>query len=209
MSWHIERVYTLPESSVIDFFKNTPEKPEVYLINNLEGIRSEYTRDVIFSSVATEQSAMQHGLPEGGLLAVKPAINTYSSGKDQDVPGATNIDNNLAEQLPAELDLNDSHIRLFSLLKQINDKTGVPLMYFQCATWGGLTEEEFSVVFDGGIYVYWEDADNEQCFELRNGEAVELQTSVLQKGLGHVGLSLPTYFFALHESDFDWQRYRI
>jgi hypothetical protein len=211
MSWSIVRVYTLPAPTVIDHFKNMAEAEVMYLINDLKGIRSDFSKNVIFSDVPTEHSHKRHGLPNGGLLAIVPDIDTNYFGRRVDETKMTPVTNDYGDikKLSKALELNISHYNLFFRLKQLNEKTGVPIMYYQSATWGGMVDDELSVVFDGGIFVYWHNWSIKKVYQLKRDFAFEIETSVLQKGLQHIGLSLPTHYFALHESPFDWNRYAI
>ncbi|SDH19326.1 hypothetical protein [Chitinophaga filiformis] len=133
----------------------------------------------------------KHTLPEEGLLSITPSHDYF--GRDPD-------------EIPRIAHSKYYHVmkeELFTLLKQLHDQTHVPIMYYQCATWGGLTDDEFSVVFDGDLFVYWWDSDTQKPLQLLDdNRTIEIPTSVLQKGLEHLGMSLPTYYFALHTRDY-------
>jgi hypothetical protein len=211
MGWDIVTVYILPKKSIIDFFKTISVVKGIYLVNDLEGI-DDHARKFIFSDVPTEYSYMRHGLPNGGLLAMKPEVKTGFYGEIVDeerimVP-VTN-DYGVINELAAIPELNSSHFNLFYFLKQLNDQTQVPIMYFQDAMWGGPCGDDLAVVFDGDIFVYRGYGQIENGFQVVKNPHVDAQTTILQKGLEHLGLSLPTNYFALHTRRFDWSRYSI
>jgi hypothetical protein len=224
MSWRADLIYTLPQPAIIDFFKGIPEcRKRLFLVNDLEGIRSDYTRNFIFSDSPTESRSLRHNLPHTGLLAVAPTM--YRTGYDLDTEPDEFWENNsnryeekwstisneyeVIKGLPAKLNLNDHQVNLFGLLQGLNAQTHVPVMYYKCNMWGGSIDEEFSVVFDSETFIYWMDVNTEKNFQLKNNEAFEIQTTALQKGLKHLGLLLPAWFFALHETSFNWQSYHI
>jgi hypothetical protein len=210
MPWSIVRVYTLPQPAVVDLLKSIPEVEEMYLVNDLDGI-SDHERKLVFSEVPTEYSHMRHGLPNGGLLAIVPDVDTgyYGEPDRRRKRVALTNDYGTIKELPEVLNLNISHFNLFYSLKQLHDQTGVPIMYYQCAIWGGAPDDELAVVFDNGMFVYRYNTETKKNVQVIDNQDFEIQTSVLQKGLEHLGLSLPTQYFALHTSPFDWGRYSI
>jgi hypothetical protein len=129
----------------------------------------------------------EHTLPEGGLLVVTPDPSYFGRDPDEIPRIAHSVYYHVMKE------------ELFVLLKQLNDQTKVPVMYYQCATYGGLTDDEFSIVFDDDLFIYWWDDDAQKRLQLlEDNQTIEIQTSVLQKGLEHLGMSLPTYYFVLH-----------
>ncbi|OQP49783.1 hypothetical protein A4H97_28245 [Niastella yeongjuensis] len=211
MSWDIVRIYTFPEKNVIDFFKTIPVVESIYLINDLEGV-DDYSRENIFGDVPTKYSYMRHGLPDGGLLAVEPEVKTGFYGEcvdEERIMEPITNDYGVINELTAIPELNTSHFNLFYYLKQLNDQTGVPILYFQDFMWGGPSGDDLAVVFDGDIIVYRGHGKIENGFQVVKNLDVEAQTTILQKGLEHVGLILPDEYFALHVREFDWGRYGI
>jgi hypothetical protein len=211
MGWDIVRVYTLSNKSVIDYLKTIPVVEDIYLVNDLEGI-DKHSREYIFSDVPTKLSYKRHGLPDGGLLAMVPEVKTGFYGEfvdDERIMVPVTNDYGVINELAAIPELNVSHFNLFYFLKQIHDQTGVPIMYFQDAMWGGPCGDDLAVVFDGDIVVYRGHGQIENVFQVVKNPDVEAHTTVLRKGLEHLGLILPDEYFALHTREFDWSRYHI
>jgi hypothetical protein len=211
MGWDIVRVYTLPKKSVIDYFKTIPVVESIYLVNDLRGV-DKHARDNIFSDVPTEYSYMRHGLPDGGLLAMVPEVKTGFYGKrvsEERIMEPITNDYGVINELAAIPELNISHFNLFYLLKQMHDQTRVPIMYFQEAMWGGPCGDDLAVVFDGDIVVYRGHGRIENVFQVVKNPNVGPKTTVLQKGLEHLGLILSDNYFVLHTREFDWSSYLI
>jgi hypothetical protein len=212
MSWDIDVIYTLPHPAIINVFRLIPEVGGVYLINDLQGITSEFERNWMLSDVPHPNSHMRHGLPESGLLATHSTI--YRNIRDntfiytEKLPG-TKSKHKTIEGLPSKLKFYKKQITLFSRLMSLNAKTKVPIMYYQCDMWGGLIDEEFAIVFNGEVSVYWRDNSRERTFLIRDEGDVEFETTPLQKGLEYLGLTLPSHYFALHSRNFDWARYWV
>jgi len=184
MPWDIQRVYTLPTPSVIDHLKSIPLVENIYHVNDLEGI-------------------------DGGLLAASPDVESGFYAKRRGEREPITNDYGGVNEFPEKLRLNTSHFNLFYLLKQVNEKNKVPVMYYQCATWGGPPDNEVCVVFDGDMFVYWFDVETGKHAQVINNQHIEIEPTVLQKGLQHLGLLLPTNYFVLHTRTFDLERYSI
>lgn len=214
MSWHADQIYTLPNSKLIeelqteDYFRG-----KLFLVNNLEGIRSTWTREFMLDDISQddERLEMRHTLPQGGLLAIEPHL--YKTGYDNDYDGdfwelyqesGDKWDFRKRDNTPqpldliesSSLDLNNNQLQLFAYLDDLSKKYKTPFVYYHCYMWGGSIDVEFSVVFNKGeIHVY--------------DYSEETEVSILPQALQHLGLHLPTFFFALHEGSFDWKRYFI
>jgi len=208
--WSIVRVYTLPNKSLIDYFKTIPVIQRMYHVTDLEGI-CDHERKHVFADVPTPYTYMRHGLPKDGLLALEPDVETGFFGRTNKISHREPVTHDFGaiKELPADLCLNTSHYNLFYYLKQINEQTQVPVMYYQSATSGGSPDNEVAIVFDGDLFVYQYDSESQKPVQVIKNHNIEIQTSVLQKGLEHLGLSLPTHYFVLHTSTFDWHRYDI
>jgi hypothetical protein len=221
MSWTADQIYTLPKLEVINFFKEIPYfEKRLFLVTDLDGVRSEWTKELLNS-----EDSRRHTLPDGGLLVIAPHV--YSTGydkdrdthtfwtdvsdKDQDSEKWSEIKNEYPEtvDIPANLTVTESQIRLFSLLKSVNKQTSVPFCYYKCEMWGGDTFEEFSIIFKDGITIFVNDIENDKTLELKSDSQNIIDNTPLQLGLESLGLNLPTWFFALHEGSFNWRQYQI
>lgn len=212
MGWDIVRVYTLPNKAVIDYFKAISVVESIYLVDDFRGI-DKYARETVFSDVPNEYNEARHGLPDGGLLAMVPEVETGFYGKsvkDKRIMLPITNDYGVINELAAIPELNTSHLNLFYLLKQVHDQTRVPIMYFQDMMWGGPCGDDIAVVFDGDIVVYrGNDEKIENAFQVVKNPDVEESSTVLQKGLEHLGLVLPYDYFVLHTRKFAWENYLI
>lgn len=224
MSWTADQIYTLPNPLIIDYFKGIPAfQKSLFLVNDLDGIRFDWEKDFIFSNEPSEKNHMRHGLPERGLLTVAP--NFYRD--EYDIREADNddcgynygtsayqwkaIDNNFEAipDIPLTLGLDDNQIKLLGCLQWLHKQTKEPIMYYKCEMWGGEVDEELSIAFNNGIQFYWYDPEKRITFQLNREQATASEKTPLQCGLEKLGLFLPTFFFALHDRSFDWQRYQI
>ncbi len=222
MSWKADQIYTKPNIDLINYLSAVDGfSDELFLVNNLEGIRSEFTKNEIFSIQHNEHSHQKHTLPAEGFLVIKPKI--YKTGYDinddadyfwdkyQDNP----IDkwafipegNNSNLEFP--MTISASQRKLFSFLHKLNNQFEVPFVYYYCVMWGGEIEEEYAIIFDKEIKIYQYDYDAEKDFQLLDEKKIELDSTILQTALKYLDLDLPTYFFALHESSFNWKKYHV
>jgi len=222
MSWKADQIYTIPKPEIIQYFKSIEDfKEEIFLVDNLEGIRSESIRKYILSDEPNEYSFLKHTLPEKGLLVIKPVV--YKTGYDKDYD--TNIFWNKYKEykedrwdfinsicsvkLDLNLDLSDNQLKLLSYLKILNNKFDTPFLFYFCEMWGGDIEVEFAIVFNKEIKVYQYEYNSKKSIEIINNKTKKLKQPVIQIGFKHLNLTLPTGFFALHESSFDWKRYQL
>ncbi len=208
--WSIERVYTLPKKSIIDYFKTTRIIQSMYHVTDLEGM-DDHERTHVFSAVPTPYSYLRHGMLNGGLLALVPDVENGFFGRSHKITPRAPITDDFGAiaALPDFLRLNTSHYNLFYYLQQINEQTGVPVMYYQSATSGGPPDNEVAVIFDGDMFVYQYDTKTQKHVQVIKNHNIEIKIAVLQAGLQHLGLSLPTHYFVLHTHTFNWNRYMI
>lgn len=231
MTWYANLIYTLPNPQIIQAFEKFPDITDsIFLVNNLDGITSEHTKNWL-----NETPGCKHGLPEQGLLAIAPPVynkNGYGTfdvlqqsfplnaeGESvvhwpwQEVAEIGQEKENLLPDLSAFFEQNE--INLFNYLYHLNVQTGVPLFYYECEMWGGSIDMEQAIVFnkEPQVYQYSDDEDNEadaeenKTIEKITGEKID--STPLQQGFKHLKFDLPTWFFALHQYTFDWQRYRL
>jgi hypothetical protein len=222
MPWTADLIYTKPNPDLIKHLGGIEGfADELFLVDDLEGIRFESTREFMLSDQETEKSHMKHGLPESGLLAIKPNVSATGYDTDFEMDSFWDIYKDAPadkwgfmeslpyEQLELEIDLQGNQRKLLGLLKSLSMEFNTPILYYFCFMWGGYTEEEYAVVFDKGMRVYAYDREKEKDVEIIGGAREELSSTLLQTSLKHLDLDLPTWFFALHESSFDWKRYHL
>ena len=211
--WSTVSIYTLPQTAVINTLKAIPAIMTMTVVNALE-------KDAFTSSdhPAEDDFEWKHrplSMPDGGFLSVQADVDDYFDRHrnfDEAKMYATLAkDYGVIGRIPGILGhwiLSDEHLKLWVALRRLNEQTRVPVMYYDCATTGG-PEREFSIVFDDDIFVYWQERDGRTNYalQLKNNVSSKLQTSVLQKGLEHVGVLLPGWYFALHSRSADAMRY--
>lgn len=222
MSWSAEQVYTIANTTVIERLQQIEElRQGLFNIDTLEkGIRSEWTREIFFENEHHERKHIKHSLPQDGLFVINPSMSrtayddqanafyaSYAEYKKNKWQFLEHI-----EIVPMVLSLNLTleQCKLLAFLQQLNEETKQPFMYYKCEMWGGDIDEEIAVVFDGEMKVYYFDELAGEYKQMIGAEIKELEdTTALQKGLEAIGLVLPTHFFALHETFFDWYPYQV
>lgn len=222
MSWKADQIYTKPNSELINYLRSIDGfSDELFLVDNLDGIRDNFSKDFIFSEQKSEFSIQKHSLPDEGLLVIKPKV--YATGYDIDYETNIFLDkykqnphdkwdfiNKISEkkfELP--ITLNESQLKLLSFLHMLSDKFNTPIVYYYCSMWGGEIDEEYSIVFDKGATVYEYDYQNELAYQLIDDKKIELDSTLLQTTFKHLNVKLPTWYFALHVASFDWQKYHL
>jgi hypothetical protein len=93
-------------------------------------------------------------------------------------------------------------------LADLHARTGEPVMYYLCRTWGGEREGEAAWVFAEREVFYGDRNPDETVAIGRDGRRV-VRDDVLRLALAHHGLHLPTSWFAPHTRGFDWERRRL
>ncbi|MDM1066297.1 hypothetical protein HX082_14715 [Myroides odoratimimus] len=222
MSWSAEQVYTIANTTVIERLQQIEElRQGLFKIDTLEkGIRSEWTREIFFENEHHERKHIKHSLPQDGLFVINPSMSrtayddkanafyaSYAEYKKNKWQFLEHI-----EIVPMVLSLNLTleQCKLLAFLQQLNEETKQPFVYYKCEMWGGDIDEEIAVVFDGEMKVYYFDELAGEYKQMIGAEIKELEdTTALQKGLEAIGLVLPTHFFALHETFFDWYPYQV
>ncbi|MCI5054693.1 MAG: hypothetical protein MRY83_01225 [Flavobacteriales bacterium] len=215
MSWNADQVYTLANQELLGELLQEPGfQKELFLVNNLEGIRSDWTKNMF----SNEKDARVHGLPEDGLLVIKPTI--YFTGYDdrsnrefwdmyENKPFNAQKWAFLADTNNDEiLDFEDAQLNLLSYLKGLSKKHSVPFVYYNCVMWGGdLDKEDAVVIKNGKLEIFTYDYKDRKCYQIIAEDKVALKTTVLQTAMIHLGLELKSWFFALHEASFHWESY--
>ena len=220
MSWRADQIYTIPTVELIEYLQEINTLSDgLFLVNDLEGIRSDWTREFMLSNKKNENSSLKHALPDSGLLAILPKM--YLTGYDSDVSDFwveyssykedkwSFMESFSFEPYKTDLEFSLNQKRLLTFLEFLNKKFNVPLLYYYCEMWGGDIDKEHAIVFNDIIKSYAFDAENETDVEITSSGKNKLVSTVLQTAFQHLSLNLPTWFFALHESSFDWKRYHI
>lgn len=232
MSWSAYIVYTLPEPAIIDAFKSVPGLEQyMFLVNDFRGIRHDWTQSFMLTDGPHEYSHLRHGLPPSGLLAIGPRI--YETGYDRggDKAGRGFIknystgfstcwstipaQNTPVSILPSRLEVNAETKQLLAFLQHLHQVTAQVLVLYYCSMWGGDVDEEYAVVFDKDMHIYWRDTETDTTWLLQGENALETEKAIeaesgpLSLSLAHLQLFLPSGFFALHQTSFDWKQYRF
>jgi hypothetical protein len=244
MPWYANQIYARPTPDVMAAFaKNSFLADQLYCVDNLRGVRSEWSRELLLSTQPPEdRKHMRHGLPPSGLVVVGPEI--YETGYDRrkgnigqfarhyrqnrpwsDSPPAdkwSRVDGSpaVAPLFPEGFDASYYPLGLFRFLKEAFEQTRSPIVYYQCVTLGGEVEEETAWIFDERELVYQHHPDGVVDdmpgdkpllieYTPEQKRFLESDQDLLQLAMRPLGLNLPTRFFALHETSFDWKLYRI
>ncbi|WP_168567269.1 hypothetical protein [Crateriforma spongiae] len=231
MTWAANQIYARPFPAVAEALSCEPFLAnQMFLIDNLEGIRFQWVRDRFLSDDLPEsERTIRHDLPEGGLLAISPhLVASGYSRKDpppiefaelffENRPSSTSTPIAKWDQvethvdvdilLPDDLDVSQYPIQLLRFLKSVSVKTASPIVYYYSFMWGGSVEIEIGWAFDETDHVY-QLVDEGKVIDYTYGDKrIETDRSALQMLMAHVDVQLPTSFFALHEGSFDWKRY--
>ena len=223
MAWNAETIYAKPSSDVVAALAREPFLANrMFLVDSLEGARFDWTRRLLLSDSPPEDvKHMRHGLPEHGLLAIW--LDLSSSGYDNTDPPSLEFRETFYEQkrpwpirstldstpvlIPPNVTLGNDCLLLLNFLRSVAAETDSPIVYYSAATWGGSTDSEIGWAFDSGDHVYQYIDDNTVHHHTAKGQTTVNDRDALQMLMAHVGLDLPTGFFALHEGSFDWKRY--
>ena len=74
MSWRVDQVYFNYNQSLIEHFQNIEySRNKIFHVNDLEGIRSEWTRDFMLNN-KDENSHLKHGLPKERIVTLMPDL---------------------------------------------------------------------------------------------------------------------------------------
>lgn len=161
------------------------------------------------------RSEQQHGLPEGGLLVLRPVCGNSSYGLEWhgtsildwvtlpfDSLTESLLDDSVTQRLGEYLDEESAPpLRFRQAVATLARRLDQPVLYYGCGMWGG-------------------EIDYEYCLTYRPAESlVATQPSLppdrpgvedaLRVGLANLGLNLPTAYFAPHTRGFPWEAHRL
>lgn len=168
---------------------------------------------------------IKHGLPPGGLLAIQPVGpsegHAFESWYQEpffnwtQVPQTTTRTDGLSSNLLDPTGEEQSrHVpaKFLDYLAHQSRRRNVPIFYYHCSTWGGDVEEEFAWVFDSGKEIVYEHvpgkAQPRVAKHIHGQPMITADGDVLRSALSHIGLQLPTSYFAPHTRSFDWASHR-
>jgi hypothetical protein len=163
----------------------------------------------------------RHGLPEGGLLVIRPVcahlshrVEWYEAATlDWATPPFepraeelldTTITQRLSKYLHEEaeaippLQLRKAVASLAALLNQ-------PVLYYGCGMWGGDIDYEYSLVYEPTESAIFTRSQ----LQAADPDTENYAEDSLRAGLRKIGLDLPTVYFAPHTRGYPWQMYKL
>lgn len=213
MPWMASQIFARPQDEVLGAFRaETALQGHIYLVDKME-------------TNPWPSDECRHGIPAGGLVVVKEIRWWEYEDEDEGDPGQAVPADELARSPdavpvqnlilpPALFEKADASLKgVLSYLKSLSQKTRSPIAFFFCDMHGGTIVTAYLWVFSNTDRFYAEgEFLNEGCL----GEWVDsskpirpLFKDVLRSMLLHFDLPLPTPYFALHDSQFPWDKYRL
>ncbi len=216
MTWYAYHLFAEASTPLLDKFLANPVMSKgVYWVRNL-------------TDYPWHDSKVKHGLPSNGLLVVRPVGDPSSHYaewyKNQiiswfDIHESETIElsilPNLIQQDNPDYNLEAYPPQAFlKYMKQLSIYNKTTLAFYHCSMWGGDTDIEFAWVFKNGDEVAYSgmefrDFPNTIKEYRQNGEIIERKGYVLTDMLSNFSVNLPTPFFALHTSNFQWESFKI
>lgn len=176
------------------------------------------------------KSEIIHGIPKGGLLSVWPISNSdeddhLHSWYDETVISwekfisFENSEPDLIITPDVLVDAGEEpevvpHSGFLKYIRKLARDHSTPVTYYQSFMWGGDTESEFAFVYSGYdefMYLFTGMDVHESQIEIRKNSMVAEKQSgeVLVCALKHLGLEIPSPYFAPHTRSFPWSNYKI
>jgi hypothetical protein len=162
----------------------------------------------------------RHGLPEGGLLVIRPVCGHLShrvkwyeaaildwATLPFEPRAAELLDTTMTQRLSKYLEEEAEVMPPLQLRKAVASLAAhlnQPVLYYGCSMWGGDICYEYSLVYEPAESVtftrphFQSDTDTENYVE-----------DSLCAGLRKIGLSLPTVYFAPHTRCYPWQMHKL
>ena len=167
-----------------------------------------------------------HGLPEEGLLVIRPLAapgDHAAEWFDQpilpwtELPAIRNPRWKLTPEvvrglIPESEDTDFPPQKVLELLYELRTKAESPIVYYSCFMWGGDVELESAWILGSTERVLRTIPHREELAfqEFRSPtEHQKVNGDLLQSALLHLGLEIPTPYFALHTRGFDWDKQRL
>ncbi len=191
MTWSADKILLAGSRRAVEIVGRSSLAPYAFHITDLDGY-------------PWHRPEAAHGLPEGGLLAIRLPDGASAGAGEWREEGeqarhllsvtATAV---LAEHLPADKQipeqrrLSTAHLAL---------QVGQPILHYRCEMWAGELEFECTLVYSP--------AESVLCADVSESSS-PAAPDALRDGLLRIGLQLPTRYFAPHARDFPWSRYRL
>ena len=171
-----------------------------------------------------------HGLPEEGLLVIRPICDATPDEGPADWYGEPVLDwlsfsgqASTSPQIDRERVVKDCSVSIESLpppsllsrVKCLAAETQTPFLFYSCFMWGGEIEREYAWIFGRSeialVGLPWNGTDERGALAIMEPSApVRVESGdVLVSALEHLSLHLPTPFFAPHNRSFPWERYKL
>jgi hypothetical protein len=207
MTWHTYTVFLEPSRLALELVRADP----------LLGPSAYWIRDL--SSFPWFDPSVRHGLPPNGLLAIRPVgpsggeVYAYASPLIS-WDSFSCSEPRLSFQPPDDLDGYPSPPTPFlQYLKLLSQQTNSVVAYYMCGIFGGAPEFEYGHIFSDQETTYtgiFTPTPPAVLIERRIGhDPTQLTADVLIEVLKHLGLSLPTPYFAPHTGSFRWERHYL
>jgi hypothetical protein len=206
MTWYAHNLYVPATERALQVLRAKPYLQRfLFLVQSLEGF-TWHTPDV------------QHGLGPVGLAVIRPLGPTEDHSSEwygePVLPWDSLHPLASSQDLVAHVaDEQAPPVSLLQFIRELSAEAGVPVLYYASFMWGGDVEFEASWVFTPAQHTYITQSSPGEEPQVRcvdeQGNALVVPGDALRKGLAHLGIPLPTGFFALHTRSFPWDRYRV
>jgi hypothetical protein len=157
----------------------------------------------------------KHGLPDGGLLVIRPVCGSSSRGSDWHGVAALDwaelpfesvaeglLDTAVTQRLSEYLDEESvPPLQLRKAVASLAAHLGQPVLYYGCGMWGGDIDYEYSLVYEPTESVVLTKSGFQS-----DGPGTE---DSLRAGLVKIGLGLQTMYFAPHTRSYPWQMHKL
>ena len=214
MTWFASHIYFPATESLVRVFQaDHVMRRGLYVVDGLRGV----------DWYGPEH---RHGLPSGGLGVIRELVSANEDEFAFDWFGDDALSwDSFSDETDGVALISASHAfegredegyppntvppaGLLARLKGIATETAVPVAYYFHFTWGGDTEQEVAWVFAKrdwiGVY-----KDDETTTVVDDSGKRDEPGTVLQCVMREFGVTLRSYFFALHARRFPWDDHRV
>lgn len=202
MTWYADEIILRASTAALEAVVGSYLAPFTYHIRSLAG-HSWY------------QQEQEHGLPDGGLLVIRPVCGNSSHGFDWHGIEALDwaalpfepkaerlVDPTVSHVLSEYLDKESMPpLQLRKAVASLAAQLGQPVLYYGCGMWGGDIDYEYSLVYapDESLALTKSSLQS-------GGPGTE---DALRAGLARIGLALPSTYFAPHTRRFPWLEHKL
>lgn len=205
MTWYADHVFCEPREAVLAALKETWMARAVHHV--VEPLAHDWYTDGI-----------EHGLPEGGLVVVRPVAEPGAKRQGREVVSWKAYPKRDRPPWP----IPGRHVRrtldegeqfyppdgFLAYLSEFAAATASVVAYYQCFSWGGDVESETAWLCGDDPRVF-AGRRNGNCVAFTRDGHAEKDADVLIEALRPFGLVLPSPYFALHTREFDWAPYAL